>query len=169
MEGTELPQFVFVHLPNDHTAEARPADGYPYSDSFVADNDYALGRIVEYLSHRKEWEETVVLVTEDDAQSGVDHIDAHRTVLMALGPWIKPNYVSHANTSFPGLLKTIFRLLGIPPLNLYDATATDLSDLFAAAPVRGTYQALPVDARIFDPATVRQSTSGKPGPRMDRQ
>src|ERR1019366_8128306 len=80
-------------------------------------NDYALGRIVEYLSGRKEWSETEVLVTEDDAQSGVDHIDAHRTVLMALGPWIKQNYVSHANTSFPGQLKTIFRLLGMPQLN----------------------------------------------------
>jgi hypothetical protein len=169
MEGMALPQFVFIHLPNDHTAEARPADGYPYSESFVADNDLALGRIVEYLSGRREWSETVVLVTEDDAQSGVDHIDAHRTVLMAMGPWVKPNYVSHANTSFPGLLKTIFRLLGIPPLNLYDATATDLSDLFHVKQNPAVYKALPVDQRIFDPATARQSTSGKPGPRMDRQ
>ena len=169
MEGMALPQFVFIHLPNDHTAEARPADGYPYSESFVADNDYALGRIVEYLSGRKEWSETAILVTEDDAQSGVDHIDAHRTVLMAIGPWIRQNYVSHVNTSFPGLLKTIFRLLGIPPLNLYDATATDLSDLFTTKPDPAVYKVLPVDQRIFDPATVRQSTSGKPGPRMDRQ
>jgi YVTN family beta-propeller protein len=169
MEGRALPQFVFIHLPNDHTAGARPADGYPYSESFVADNDYALGRIVEYLSSRKEWNETAILVTEDDAQSGVDHIDAHRTVLMALGPWVRRNYVSHANTSFPGLLKTVFRLLGIPPLNLYDATATDLSDLFTTRPDPAVYKVLPVDQRIFDPATVRQSTSGKPGPRMDRQ
>ncbi len=169
MEGMALPQFVFIHLPNDHTDHARAADGYPYAESFVADNDYALGRIVEYLSSRKEWGETVVLVTEDDAQSGVDHIDAHRTVLMALGPWVKKNYVSHVNTSFPGLLKTIFRLLGIPPLNLYDATATGLSDLFTTKPDPQTYKVLPVDQRIFDPATVRQSTSGKPSPRMDRQ
>ena len=169
MEEMELPQFVFIHLPNDHMADARPDDGYPYEESFVADNDYALGRIVEYLSGRKEWSQTVVLVTEDDAQSGVDHIDAHRTVLMALGPWIKPNYVSHANTSFPGLLKTIFGLLGIPPLNLYDATATPLSDLFTMKPNPAVYQVLPVDQRIFDPATVRPSTSGKPGPRMDRR
>ncbi|MCX6626006.1 MAG: hypothetical protein NTW28_00050, partial [Candidatus Solibacter sp.] len=159
MEGMALPQFVFIHLPNDHMADARPADGYPYNESFVADNDYAL---VEYLSGRKEWSETVVLVTEDDAQGGVDHIDAHRSVLMALGPWAKPNYLSHANTSFPGLLKTVFRLLGVPPLNLYDATATDLSDLFTMKPAPAVYKVLPVDQRIFDPATVRQSTSGKP-------
>jgi hypothetical protein len=124
---------------------------------------------VEYLSGRKEWNETVVLVTEDDAQSGVDHIDAHRTLLMAIGPWVKPGYVSHRNTSFPGLLKTIFRLLGMPPLNLFDAAATDLSDLFAAVPHAGGYRVLGVDPRIFDPAAVRQSTSGVPGPKMDRQ
>ena len=169
IEETGLPQFVFVHLPNDHTAGARPDDGYPYQESYVADNDYALGRIVEYLSSRKDWGETAVFVTEDDAQSGVDHIDAHRTVFMALGPWVKKGYVSHRNTSFPGMLKTIFRLLGIPPLNLYDATATELSDLFAAQPDLATYKVLPVDERIFNPATVRQSSSGKPGPRMDRQ
>jgi hypothetical protein len=88
---------------------------------------------------------------------------------MAMGPWVRRNYVSHANTSFPGLLKTIFRLLGIPPLNLYDATATDLSDLFTMTADPAVYKVLPVDQRIFDPPKVRQSTSGKPGPRMDRQ
>ena len=169
IEETGLPQFVFIHLPNDHTAAARPDDGYPYEESYVADNDYALGRIVEYLSGRKEWGETAIFVTEDDAQSGIDHIDAHRTVFMAIGPWIRKGYVAHRNTSFPGMLKTIFRLLGLPPLNLYDATATDLSDLFTAQPNTAVYKVLPVDQRIFDPATVRQSTSGKPGPRMDRQ
>jgi hypothetical protein len=73
------------------------------------------------------------------------------------------------NTSFPGLLKTIFRLLGIPPLNLYDATATDLSDLFAVRSDPAVYKVLPVDQRLFDPAKGRQSTNGKPSPRMDRQ
>jgi hypothetical protein len=66
------------------------------------------------------------------------------------------------------MLKTIFRLLGIPPLNLYDATATDLSDLFTTRPDPVAYKVLPVDQRIFNPATVRQSTSGKPGAPMDR-
>src|SRR5439155_13856862 len=111
---------------NDHTADARPDDGYPYRESFVADNDYALGRIMEFLSSLPEWRDTVVFITEDDAQSGVDHIDAHRTVLLAAGPWIKHGYISHRNSSFPGLLKTIFRLLRIQPFNLLDAAATFL-------------------------------------------
>jgi YVTN family beta-propeller protein len=163
-----LARFTFIHLPNDHTDAARPDDGYPYRESFVCDNDYALGRIVEFLSGLPEWKDTVLFITEDDAQSGVDHIDAHRTVLLAAGPWIKHGYISHRNSSFPGLLKTIFRLFGIPALNLFDAAATDLSDLFAASPEMSTYKLLNVDERIFNPAAVRQSTSGKAGAPMDR-
>ncbi len=109
-----------------------------------------------------------VFVTEDDAQSGVDHVDAQRTVLLCAGPWVKRGYVSHANTSFPGLLKTIFRLLGLPPLNLFDAAATDLSDVFTTRPDFAPYKVLPVDARIFDPATAKRAPAGTPSTPMDR-
>jgi hypothetical protein len=108
-----------------------------------------------------------VFITEDDAQGGVDHVDAQRTVLMCAGPFCKKNYVSHVNTSFPGLLKTLFRILRLPPLNLFDAAATDLTDMLASQPDPIGYKLLDVDKRIFDPASVKQSTSGKPGPRMD--
>jgi len=165
--GADLPQFLFIHLPNDHMAEARPEDGYPYEESFVVDNDYALGRILEYLSSTKWWPDTAVFITEDDPQGGVDHVDAHRTVLLAAGPWMKKNYVSHVNTSFPGLLKTIFRLLNLPPLNLFDASAAELSDCFAAQPDPAVYKLEDVDRRIFDPDKARQSTNGKPSVRMD--
>ena len=164
--GAELPRFLFVHLPNDHMTKERPEDGYPYQESFTADNDYALGRILQFLSGTKWWSEMAVFITEDDAQSGVDHVDAQRTVLLAAGPWVKHGYVSHRNTSFPGLLKTIFRLLGLPPLNLFDAAATDLSDLFAEKAEAGGYKVLPEDQRIFDPATVKR---GHAAPvKMDR-
>jgi YVTN family beta-propeller protein len=162
----ELPQFIFVHLPNDHMTKERPEDGYPYQESFTADNDYALGRILEFLSGTKWWNEMAVFVTEDDAQGGVDHIDAQRTVLMAAGPWVKHGYVSHRNTSFPGLLKTIFRLLGLPPLNLFDAAATDLSDLFADKAEAGGYKVLPEDARIFEPEKAKRGQGESV--RMDR-
>jgi hypothetical protein len=165
--GEELPRFLFVQLPGDHMARPRPEDGYPYEESFVVDNDYALGRIVEYLSSTKWWREMAVFVTEDDAQGGVDHIDGHRTVLLCAGPWAKRNYVSHANTSFPGLLKTIFRLLGIPPLNLFDATAADLGDCFSTEPQFDGFHALDVDHRIFDPDAGRESRSAAPAPQMD--
>jgi YVTN family beta-propeller protein len=166
--GADLPQFIFMHLPNDHMTRERPDDGYPYQESFVADNDYALGRILEFLSGTKWWNEMAVFVTEDDAQGGVDHVDAQRTVLLCAGPWVKPGYVSHANTSFPGLLKTIFRLLGLAPLNLFDAAATDLADMFADRPTTGVYHVLPEDARIFDPGAAKRAPKGTPSARMDR-
>jgi hypothetical protein len=79
-----------IRLPNDHTAAPRPDDGYPYRASFVADNDLALGRIVAFLSKTSIWKDSALFVTEDDAQSGVDHVDAHRSVLLVASPWVKP-------------------------------------------------------------------------------
>ena len=166
--GAELPRFLFVHLPNDHIAANRPADGYPYPASYVADNDFALGRIVEYLSHTPWWKEMTIFVTEDDAQGGRDHIDTHRTLLIAAGPYVKKNFVLHQNSSFPGLLKTVFRLLGMPPLNLYDATATDLSAVFTDTPDFAPYVARRPDARIFIPENAREPKDPKPSIRMDR-
>ncbi|MCS6952558.1 MAG: alkaline phosphatase family protein [Bryobacterales bacterium] len=156
--GEPFPQFVYLHLPNDHTGRPRPAYGYPFEASYVADNDFALGRIVEFLSHSPWWPQMAIFITEDDAQGGVDHIDSHRTLLLLVSPYAKRNYVSKVNSSFPGLLKTIFRLLKIPPLNLFDATASDLSDLFTHEPDLTPYKAVPPDPRVFDPAKVRRPT-----------
>jgi DNA-binding beta-propeller fold protein YncE len=150
-----FPHFIYIHLPDDHMAPPRPQDGYPYGASFVEDNDLALGRIVEYLSHSKWWPGMQIFVTEDDAQGGLDHIDAHRTILLAAGPYTKKNYCSHVNTSFPGLLKTIFGLLGMPPLNLMDATAADLRDLFTDLPDGAPYTTRIPDKRVFDAAAAR--------------
>jgi YVTN family beta-propeller protein len=154
--GEAFPRFIYIHLPNDHMTAPRPKDGYPFEASFVADNDYALGRIVEFLSTTPWWREMAVFVTEDDAQGGRDHIDAHRTVLIGVGPYCKRNYVSHVNTSFPGILKTIFRLLGLPPLNLFDAVASDLGDCFTNTPDYAGYQLLKEDSRLFEPDAARE-------------
>ena len=162
-----LPKLLFLHLPNDHTARAKPSAGYPSEGSYVADNDLALGRILEFLSHTEWWPKMAIFVTEDDAQSGVDHVDSHRTVLMVAGPYARPNYSSHVNSSFPGMLKTAFRLLHLPPLNLYDATAADLSDCFTMQPDPAPYTALSVDPALFDPTKAKPTTGGKPGPKMD--
>ena len=167
-QGKDLPRFVFIHLPNDHTAKPRPEDGYPFQASYVADNDYALGRILEFLSSTPWWKQMAVFVTEDDAQGGVDHIDSHRTVMMLASPYAKKNYVSHVNSSFPGLLKTIFRLLKLPPLNLYDAAAADLADCFTATPDFTPYQRQPIVSELFDPAKAKEPRDGEAaGPRMD--
>jgi len=168
IDGSEtLPRLIFIHLPNDHGAKPRREDGYPVAASYMADNDYALGRIVDFLSHTKYWENMSIFVTEDDSQGGVDHIDSHRTVFMAMGPYIKQNYVSRVNSSFPGLLKTVFRLLQIPSLNLYDHAAQDLSDCFALSPDMTPFQLKPANPEIFDPARAKEPRDPIPGPRMD--
>ena len=164
--GQPLPQFLFIHLPNDHMTTERPADGYPYRASFVEDNDLALGRIMDYLSHSPWWKEMTVFVTEDDAQGGQDHIDAHRTVFMAAGPYVKRNYVTHTNSSFPGLLRTIFEVLRIPALNLMDATAPSLRDVFTSDPDYSPYLTQTPDQRIFDASKVR--TGAAPPVKMDQ-
>jgi DNA-binding beta-propeller fold protein YncE len=160
----ELPRLLYIHLPNDHMARPRPEDGYPFEASYVADNDYALGRIVEYLSRSKWWPKMAILVSEDDAQGGVDHVDSHRTVLLAISPYVKRNYASHINSSFPGLLKTVFHLLRIPPLNLFDATAAGLTDCFTDQPDFTPYKVVPVPKELFDPATARAAQPGESTP-----
>jgi len=162
-----LPRFIFIHLPNDHTDKPRPEDGYPFTASYVADNDYALGRIVEFLSKSPWWKQMAVFVTEDDAQGGVDHVDSHRSVLLVASPYARKNYVSKTNASFPALLKTAFRLLNMPPLNLFDATASDLSDCFTETPDFTPYTLKSLRPELFDPAKARDPLDPKPGARMD--
>jgi YVTN family beta-propeller protein len=166
-EISQLPRLLFIHLPNDHGAAPRPKDGYPVAASFMADNDYALGRIMTYLTSRPEWKQTAVFITEDDAQGGVDPVDSHRTVMLVASPYAKPGYVSQKHSSMPGLLKTVFRILRIPPLNLYDATAADLSDCFTTEADLRPYEIKPVDPAIFDPSKAREPRDPLPPTAMD--
>lgn len=146
-----MPALLTVIIPNDHGADDRPEAGFPFRESYMADNDLAVGRIVEYLSHTPYWKNMLVVITEDDAQNGVDHVDAHRSVLMLASPWVKRDYVSHVHYSFGSIFKTFWNILGLPYLNQYDAGATDLSDFFTDSPDFAPFQALPVDPRIFNP------------------
>ncbi len=165
--GKELPRLIFIHLPNDHGAKVRPGDGYPVNISYMADNDYALGRIMEYLSRSKWWRSMAVFITEDDAQGGVDHQDSHRTIFMLASPFARKNYASRANASFPALLKTVFRVLGIPPLNLYDATAADLTDCFTSIPDFTPFIPIRPDPEIFVPEKAKDPADPQPPARMD--
>ncbi|MCH8332815.1 bifunctional YncE family protein/alkaline phosphatase family protein, partial [Candidatus Sumerlaeota bacterium] len=144
LSGREpFPPVITMMLPNDHGARAAPERGYPYTHSYMADNDLALGRVVELLSHSPWWNEMVIIVTEDDAQGGQDHVDHHRSILMVISPYARRGWVSHEHTSFGSILKTIFLVHAIPYLNQYDAAATDLSDHFTPRPDFTPYTALP--------------------------
>lgn len=146
----EMPQLVTMQVPNDHGAGPRPDDGYPYTHSYMADNDLAVGRILHFLSRTKYWKNMLVIVTEDDPQGGVDHIDAHRSVLMMAGPYVKRNYVSHVHANFGSILKVVYNILNIPYVNQYDVTASLLQDFFTDHPDYSPYTFVYPDKRVFD-------------------
>jgi YVTN family beta-propeller protein len=146
-----MPNFIGIQLPNDHTTGERPEDGYPFRHSYVCDNDLALGRMIAFLSQTKYWKNMLIVVTEDDPQGGVDHVDAHRSILMMVSPYVKRGYVSHRHANFGSILKTIYRVLGVPCVNQYDATATLLDDFFAEKPDFAPYKFEKTDDRVFDP------------------
>jgi hypothetical protein len=112
---------------------------------------------VEYISHSSIWPECAVFVIEDDAQSGRDHVDAHRSVMLAISPFIKKGVISHRHISMPSVQKTIYELLGLGPLNLEDALAADLSDMFSGAPDLTPFTAEAADPRIFKPSDARMA------------
>ncbi len=110
----------------------------------MQDNDAALGLTVALVSNSPCWKDTVIFVVEDDTQNGADHVDGHRSIFLAIGPWVKKQYVSKTHTSLASIFKTVNLILGLPPLNQYDAAATDLRDLFTATPDFSPYEAQPV-------------------------
>ncbi len=146
-----MPDFIGMQLPNDHGSDVRPEDGYPMRASFMTDNDLALGRIISFLSKTKYWKNMLVVVTEDDPQGGVDHVDAHRSILMMAGPYVKKGYVSHRHANFGSVLKTMYAILGVPPVNQFDASASILDDFFTGTPDLSPYEWEQTDDRIFDP------------------
>jgi YVTN family beta-propeller protein len=154
----DLPQLMIVWLPRDHTEGRRAGHNTPRA--MVADNDLALGRIVEALSHSRFWQETVVFVLEDDAQNGPDHVDAHRSPLLVVGPWVRRGMIDSTFYTTASVLRTIELILGLPPLSQYDAGATPLYDAFTTRSDSAPYTALaarwPLDET--NPVRVGRST-----------
>ena len=101
---------------------------------FVQDNDAAVGLTVDLISHSPCWQDTVIFVVEDDTQNGFDHVDGHRSIFLAIGPAIKPGYLLTMHASLSSIFKTVDLILDLSPLNLYDAAATDLLELFVDKP-----------------------------------
>jgi DNA-binding beta-propeller fold protein YncE len=146
----KMPSLITMQVPNDHTADVRPADGYPYTQSYMADNDLAVGRILHFLSRTRYWKNMLVIITEDDPQGGVDHLDAHRSILMMAGPYVKRGYVSHTHANFGAILKAIYNILDVPYVNQYDVTASLLQDFFTNTPDYTPYTLEKSDTRVFD-------------------
>lgn len=127
-----VPQFSSIRLPNDHTAGALV--GMPTPRAMVAENDQALGKMIEHLSNSSVWKASAVFVLEDDAQNGPDHVDAHRSTAYIASPYAKRNALVKTMYSTTSMLRTIELILGLPPMSQYDAASTPMWACFTASP-----------------------------------
>jgi YVTN family beta-propeller protein len=130
-----VPTFNYMVLSNDHTRVLDPGAYTPAA--MIADNDLALGKIVDAISHSSVWDSSAIFVTEDDSQDGADHVDAHRTVGMVISPYAKPGAVVHTRYDMLSMIRSIELIMGMRPLYLNDALATPMYDAFQATPANG--------------------------------
>ena len=135
-ENNTLPNLMILSLPNDHSAGTSPE--FPTPDAMVADNDLAVGRIVETISKSKYWDSTVIFITQDDSQSGWDHISSYRTIGLVISPY-SSGKLNSSNYNQTSMLRTIEQILGIPPMNVMDATARPMTDCFQQKINRSSY------------------------------
>ncbi|MGN6532516.1 MAG: alkaline phosphatase family protein [Ginsengibacter sp.] len=132
LEINKVPQLSFIYLPNDHTSGMAIGAYTPIAQ--VADNDLALGRLIDHISHSKIWDSTAIFVLEDDAQNGPDHVDAHRSPAFVISPYIKRGMVDHTLYTTSSMLRTVELILGLPPMSQYDAAATPMWRCFTSEP-----------------------------------
>jgi YVTN family beta-propeller protein len=135
-----MPNLLLVQLPNDHTAGTDP--GMPVPQALIADNDLALGQIVAGLSQSRFWKNMAIFVVEDDAQNGLDHVDGHRTVALAISPYTCRGSVDSTFYSQTSMLKTIELMLGLPTLSVFDLIANDMRNSFQSVPDFTPYAAV---------------------------
>jgi hypothetical protein len=145
-KNQNLPRLVIIHLPNDHTAGAAPK--YPTPTAMVADNDLALGRLVEMISRSKYWPQSAIFVLEDDAQDGPDHVDARRSPLLVISPYARQKVVSHAEYSTLSVLHTMIQILGLASMTYFDDRAPSLLAEFQADPVLEPYRCRPAQVDL---------------------
>ena len=142
----EMPRLQIVRLPNDHTAGTQPGAATP--TACMADNDLALGRVVEAVSHSKFWPQTAIFVLEDDAQNGPDHVDAHRSPAFVISPYARRGAVDSTMYSTCSMLRTMELILGLKPMSQFDAAAQPMFRAFQAAPDLRPYDAAPARVNL---------------------
>ena len=142
----EFPNLVIICLPNDHTSGADPQS--PTPAACVADNDLAFGRIVEALSHSKFWPEMAILAIEDDPQAGWDHVSGYRTTVFCISPYARRGELVSTQYNTTSLIRTIEQILGLPPMNQFDASATPMFDCFQDTPNLSPFVAAPANVSL---------------------
>ena len=141
-----MPRLQILRLPNDHTHGA--SRGWRTPTAYVAENDLALGQIVEAVSHSRFWPQTAIFVLEDDAQNGPDHVDAHRSTAFVISPYTKRGVVDSTMYSTSGMLRTIELILGFSPMSQFDAAATPMFNSFQATSDVRPYEAMPANVNL---------------------
>jgi len=144
----EMPRLTILQLPSDHTSGTAPGASSP--KAMVADNDYAVGQIVEALTKSRFWNKMAIFIVEDDAQNGVDHVDGHRTVALAISPYVRRGAVDSTFYAHQSMLKTIELILGLPAMSLFDLIATDMRASFTDTPDNRTYEAVVPAQSLFE-------------------
>jgi hypothetical protein len=127
-----MPELIIMRLPCDHTVGTR--SGHRTPTAYVAEHDQGLGTILQALSKSRFWKSMAVFMVEDDAQNGSDHVDAHRTVAMVAGPFVKRGYVDHTLYSTTSMLRTMELILGLEPMSQFDAAARPMYNSFTSQP-----------------------------------
>ncbi len=143
-QSGKLPALSIIRLGGDHTNGTHP--GFPTPRAMIAENDLALGRLVEAISHSRYWKESAIFVLEDDAQNGPDHVDAHRSVALVVSPYAKRRAVDSTLYTTSGMLRTMELILGLEPMSQYDAAATPFYNAFRARSDPAPYSH--VEARV---------------------
>jgi YVTN family beta-propeller protein len=154
----DMPRLQILRLPNDHTHGA--SAGFPTPTAYLADNDLALGRLIEAVSGSKFWPQTAIFVVEDDAQNGPDHVDAHRTTAFVISPYTRRHAVDSSMYSTSSMLRTIELILGLKPMSQFDAAARPMFNTFQPEPDLRPYQARAANADLEEKNT-KQAWGGK--------
>lgn len=156
----EMPNLIIICLPNDHTSGTDP--GSPTPAAQVADNDLAFGQIVEAISHSTFWKDTCIFAIEDDPQAGWDHVSGYRTTGYVISPYTKRHSVVSVNYNQPAILRTIELMLGLPPMNQFDATANPMTECFSDKPDFTPFTCvsnnIPLDQMNPDPKAIKSAS-----------
>lgn len=153
----EMPSFVILYLPNDHTTGTTPGD--PTPQAYLADNDLALGRVVEGLSKSRFWKDTAIFVNEDDPQSGFDHVDGHRSICLVVSPYTRRGVVVSDFYNQASVLHTIGRIFGVSAMNQQDSAAPLMTACFQPTPNLTPFKALPNNIPLGQPNPKKDALS----------
>ncbi len=160
LASDSVPAFNYITLPNDHTVGTTPGGRTPRA--MIAENDLALGEVVDLISHAPIWERSLILVIEDDSQDGLDHVDAHRIPALAISPYSRRGAVVHTRYDFLSFIRTLERVIGMKPLNLFDALAVPMYDVFDDDPSDNDepYEAITPNVNLLERNTASSPAAG---------